>query len=80
MQSSTMIRGPSTPFAGAVHVATRPRDQLTPHLAEDLLDLMAELATEIRNDLGDDNVMLPRLRAMRDRIDMARIVVEGREP
>jgi hypothetical protein len=72
MNGTSTIRGPST-----VATPPRPRDQLTPHLAEDLLDLLCEAGTEINNLVGGGNVVASRLRAMRERIEMARVIVEG---
>lgn len=78
MNSSTLIRGPSTPLARIAAAPARQRDQISPHLAEDAIALLCELATEIRNELGDSSVLLPRIRSLRDRIDTARVIVEGR--
>jgi hypothetical protein len=69
MVSNTIERESST--------ATRPRDQLTPHLAEDLLELLGEAATEILNNDIETNPVYRRLRAMQNRIETARMVVEA---
>lgn len=55
----------------------RSRDQLTPLLAEDLLELLSEAALEILNNDIETNPVYRRLRDMQTRIDMAAMVVEG---
>lgn len=78
MNGSTLIRGPSTPLDRIAAAPARQRDQISPQLADDAIALLCELATEIRNELGDGSVLLPRIRSLRDRIDTARVIVEGR--
>lgn len=80
MESSTMIRGPSTPFV-PVGASEPPRamDQLTPQLAEDLIELLGEAGVEIFNACGKGNPVAARLRSMRDRIETSKLVVEGRQ-
>ena len=58
-------------------VKTKPVDQLSPTIANDLAELLAEAGTEIFNAYGAGNPVAERLREMRDRIQQARIVHEA---
>jgi hypothetical protein len=54
--------------------ATQGHDRISRHLAESLIDILAEAGTEIFNAAGSGNVVAGRLRAMRSRIEGAAIV------